>query len=258
MQSSEVCARQVVEARHSLSKLEALDPRHRPITMEEAYRVQRAAIEAWGDEIAGWKVGATSYEIQKLFGITECVYGPVFKKSVFSSPARLSAADFQHLLLESEFAFRFSRGLAARSTPYALQEVLDSVDALFPAFEIVSPRFPRLTIDDIPQLVAEFCANGGAILGSPFTSWKGHDLSSHRVELWIGGELRQAGTGASVIGNPLNALEWLVNVLSAQGVSIGRGQFVVTGTTTGLHAPTRGQPAMADFGKFGKVEVVFT
>jgi len=225
--------------------------------MQGAYRIQRAATEAWGDEIAGWKIGATSYEIQKLFGITECVYGPVFKKSIFASPARLPAEDFQHLLLESEFAFRFIRDLAPRNTPYDLQEVLDSVDAIFPAFEIVSPRFPRLTIDDIPQLVADFCANGGAILGLPSTNWKGHDLSSQGVELWIGGELRQAGTGASVIGNPLNALEWLVNVLSAQGIGVRQGQFVMTGSTTGLHAPAKGQPAMADFGMFGKVEVVF-
>jgi 2-keto-4-pentenoate hydratase len=69
MQSFEVCARQVVEARRSLTKPEALDPGHRPTTMEDAYRIQRTAINAWGDEIAGWKVGATSYELQKLFGI---------------------------------------------------------------------------------------------------------------------------------------------------------------------------------------------
>jgi 2-keto-4-pentenoate hydratase len=120
-----------------------------------------------------------------------------------------------------------------------------------------SPRFPRFTVDDIPQLVADFCANGGVILGAPCMNWKGRNLSSKAVRLFIDGDLREAGTGAPVIGDPLNALEWLVNALSIQGIAIASGQFVITGTTTGIHAPDRGMVAMGDFGDFGNVEVVF-
>jgi len=81
--------------------------------------------------------------------------------------------------------------------------VLDAVDELMPAFEIVSPRFARLTVDNIPQLVADFCANGGAILGAPLTGWKDRDLAAQEVRLSIAGKLRQTGTGASVIGDPI-------------------------------------------------------
>lgn len=35
------------------------------------------------------------------------------------------------------------------------------------------------------------------------------------------------------------------------------GEIVLTGTTTGLHAPDPRQPAVADFGPLGSVELVF-
>ncbi|HZD41505.1 MAG TPA: hypothetical protein VE131_12325 [Terriglobales bacterium] len=48
-----------------------------------------------------------------------------------------------------------------------------------------------------------------------------------------------------------------MNALSMRGITIASGQFVMTGTMTGIHAPGRGKVAMADFGDFGNVEVVF-
>jgi len=257
MLSPETCARDLVEARRSLTVLDPSSGSGRPTSLNEGYAIQRVATQQWDDEIAGWKVGATAREIQKLFGISECIYGPVFEKTVFRSPAHLSSAQFHHRMLESEFAFQFCKDLPPRQRPYDREEIIDAVDALFPSFEIVSPRFPRLTIDDIPQLVADFCANGGAVLGTACSEWKACDLAAHRVELWIGGSLRQAGSGASVIGDPLNALEWMVNVLRARGLSIARGQFVLTGTTTGIHTPAIDEKAIAEFGEFGRVELVF-
>jgi len=66
--------------------LEGLGPDELPRTLEEGYDIQKAAIAGWPDRVAGWKVGATSLEIQTLFGISEPVYGPVFAKTVFESP----------------------------------------------------------------------------------------------------------------------------------------------------------------------------
>jgi 2-keto-4-pentenoate hydratase len=257
MEPVELRARQIVEARRFLKTLDCLSPSQRPTTLADGYAIQRAAIQNWGDEIAGWKVGATAYDIQKLFGIDECIYGPVFKRNVFASPARLKAADFHHLMLESEFAFRLNETITPRAEAYSRDDVLNSADALYPAFEIVSPRFSRLTVDDIPQLVSDFCANGGVVLGKPCMNWKGRNLSSQTVRLFIDGSLRATGSGASVIGDPINALEWLVNALSKQGITIASGQFVITGATTGIHAPDREQVAVADFGDFGDVEIAF-
>jgi 2-keto-4-pentenoate hydratase len=53
-------------------------------------------------------------------------------------------------------------------------------------------------------------------------------------------------------------LDWFVNVRSQHGDGIEAGQFVMTGTMTGLHAPEPSQVAKADFGLLGTVEVIFT
>ncbi len=219
--------------------------------------MQGVAAERWGDQVVGWKVGATSKEVQKLFDIGEPVYGPVFKRTVFRSPAALKAGAFQHLMLESEFAFTFRESLPARTRPYSRADVLSAVDTVSPAFEIISPRFQRLTVDHVPQLVADFCGNGGAVFGTPCKTWRAHDLPSHAVVLSIDGVKRQEGTGELVLGDPVNVLEWFVNALSLRGLAVMAGQFVMTGTMTGIHAPKPGETAAADFGDLGNVEVVF-
>jgi 2-keto-4-pentenoate hydratase len=160
-------ANQIVEARRAVGKLAGLPEAHRPRSLADGYTMQRMATERWGDDVVGWKVGATSKEIQKLFGMSEPAYGPVFKQTVFASPARLKAGAFQHLMLEAEFAFTFRESLPASPKPYAREEVLAAIDALVPAIEIISPRFKRLIVGEAPQMIADFFGNGGAVFGTP-------------------------------------------------------------------------------------------
>ena len=253
----EEAVRQIVEARKTLCVLEDLSGEAQVATLEDAYRIQRAVTERWDDEIAGWKVGATAKKVQDLFGVSEPAYGPVFKKTVFQSPAHVSARSFHHLMLETEFAFRFGNDLPSRPTPYSREEILQAIDVLIPAFEIVSPRFNRLTVDKFPQVVADFFANGGAILGTHVENWRDVDLPAQAVKLFMSGALRQEGQGSAALGDPINVLEWFINKFSAQGLTLLRGQFVLTGTMTGIHTGELGQHAMADFGDLGKVEVTF-
>jgi 2-keto-4-pentenoate hydratase len=251
-------ARSIFEARQSGALLDALARNDQPRSLDEGYAVQKALTAQWPDRVAGWKVGATSKEVQTLFEVSEPIYGPVFQSQVFQSPAALSARDFPHRLLESEFVFRFKKDMPSRPRPYARSEIIDAVDALFPAIEIISPRFRSLTGRHVSQAVADFCANGGAVLGKSCSNWRDIDLSSHVVCLSINGTERQRGTGAIVLNNPLNVLDWFVNMFSHHGGNIEAGQFVMTGTVTGLHAPEPSHPAKADFGLLGTVEVVFT
>jgi 2-keto-4-pentenoate hydratase len=251
-------ARSILEARRSGALLDALPSDDQPRSLEEGYAIQKALTAQWPDRIAGWKVGATSKEVQTLLEVSEPIYGPVFQGQVFPSPAAVPARDFPHRLIESEFVFRFGKRLPGRPRPYSRGEILDAVDALIPAFEIISPRFTSFAGRPASHVVADFCANGGAVLGKACPQWREIDLSSHLVCLSINGAERQRGTGAIVLSNPLNVLDWFVNVFSRDGGTIEAGQFVMTGTVTGMHAPEPSHTAKADFGVLGTVEVVFT
>jgi 2-keto-4-pentenoate hydratase len=247
----------LLAARTAGSIIPDLAGARQPRSPEDGYRMQAALAGRWDDRVVGWKVGATSKQVQALFGVDGPLYGPVFARTVAQSAARCRVGDFQHRMLESEFAFLFGRDLPARAEPYSRDEILDAVEALIPAIEIISPRFDRLTVDRIPQFIADCGGNGGAVLGTPVNDWRSLDLPSLPVALRIGGVVKQAGTGAAVLGDPRNVLEWFVETFRAQGRGIAKGIFVMTGTMTGIHSPAPGEQAVADFGALGTVEVVF-
>ena len=94
-------------------------------------------------------------------------------------------------------------------------------------------------------------------LGIPGRIVKIDDVAKKLATVDVGGVKRQKGTGALTLGHPLNVLDWLVAALRARGQEIRKGDLVMTGTMTGLHAPEPGEPAVADFGALGKVEIVF-
>ena len=99
-------ARSILDARQSGALLDALPPNDQPRSLEEGYAIQKALTAQWPDRIAGWKVGATSKEIQALFEVTEPIYGPVFQNQVFQTPATIAARHFQHRLLRTNASAR--------------------------------------------------------------------------------------------------------------------------------------------------------
>jgi 2-keto-4-pentenoate hydratase len=77
------------------------------------------------------------------------------------------------------------------------------------------------------------------------------------VEGTIVGGLSRTGSGANVLGDPRIALTWLVNEISALGLSIEPGEVVTTGTCMQPIALQRGDHVRADFGPLGSVEARF-
>ena len=73
----------------------------------------------------------------------------------------------------------------------------------------------------------------------------------------IVGKLERDGSGANVLGDPRVALTWLVNELSALGVTVKAGETVTTGTSTTPMPIAPGDAARADFGALGSVRLMF-
>ena len=159
--------------------------------------------------------------------------------------------------IECEFAFRLAADFEPREEPYAVEEVAERVSAPIPAIEIVSPRLDHPIKYGAPSAIADCGVNGGLVLGAATLDWQAIDLATHAVRLVIDGEQKAAGTGALVLGHPLNVLAWFVNRYTAGGRTLPAGQIVSTGTTTGLVILEPGQTALADFGSLGSVELRF-
>jgi 2-keto-4-pentenoate hydratase len=66
-----------------------------------------------------------------------------------------------------------------------------------------------------------------------------------------------AGMGANVLGDPVDALVWLVNELGAHGITLQSGQFVTTGACVPPIPVRPGDAVEADFGWLGRLGVRF-
>ena len=79
------------------------------------------------------------------------------------------------------------------------------------------------------------------------------DLRLAGMVLTCNGDLIATAAGAAALGNPLQAVAWLVQTLHPLGEYLWAGQFVMTGA---LHAAvdiTAGQNYRAEFDRLGPV-----
>lgn len=256
-QAAERAAAALAEARRAGKPMAAFAADCCPASVADGYAVQAAFRRLWQDRQAGWKIGATAKPIMDRFGLGEPFCGPFYATAVHASPARVQADRFNHLVIETEFAYRLGRELPARPQGYARDEILAAVDALIPAFELIDCRLSALPLDNGPVAVADCGLNGGMVLGSPVADWRDIDVPNHKVRLLVDGIAKGEGTGSLALGDPRNVLDWVVNKLSKDGVRLEKGQIFSTGTCTGVVALEKGQTAVGDFGALGTVEMRF-
>jgi 2-keto-4-pentenoate hydratase len=247
----------LTDARRTGVALAGLPETCRPATLEDGYAIQEAYVASCGQPVAGWKVGCTTEASQRRFGIEEPFYGPVLAPLVFSSPAEPPVADFPMRGIECEFAFQLAADFEPRERPYEPEETAERVSAPIPAIEVVSSRFDDPIKHGAPSAIADCGVNGALVLGAPTFDWQTLDLANHEVRLEIDGDVKATGTGALVLGHPLNVLAWFVNRYTASGRTLPAGQIVTTGTTTGLVILEPGQTAVGEFGVLGQVSLRF-
>lgn len=229
-----------------------------PPDEDTSYEVQAEAVAASGQERVGWKVGSTSLEAQKLLGTKGPGASPVLAGFSYPNGAAIPIYAAHQPALEGEFALRFGKALPVRDEPYSEAEVLDAIDAVAPGLEIVGSRRVGGLFGQGRMLVnADFGANIAFAHGEWVRDWRGRDLAAAGVALHINDETIAEGSGALALGSPLNVAVWLANSLRERGFGIGAGEFVTTGTCTGVKPVKPGDRVTVDFGPLGKLEVSF-
>lgn len=220
-----------------------------------AYAIQREAIDAYGGERVGYKVGATSPEAQAMLKTDHPFRAPLFAADCHADGVDFGVPGYGLIGLEPEFALRLGSDLPARQKPYALEEVRDAVATVHPAFEIIGLRLPNELFKNAIVVTTDFGANVGFVAGEGMGDWRDHDMAGISVRALVDGEEIATGSGAKVMGHPLNSLLWLVNDLASRGEGLVAGDWVSTGTCAGVVPIAPGQKAVADFGPFGRVSL---
>ena len=250
----------LAEARFNLRRIAELPVGARPASPEEAYACQDVLadrlIERYGGRVIGYKIACTNKIAQELLR-TGPFHGKLFSSFFSESPARIKADGFFMRVIEAEFAFRMARELAPRTEPFSREELEGAVEGVLPGIEIVDSRFDDWTTVGSESLIADNACHGAWVKGAMVTNWRDSDLAAQTVQVAVNGKVVETGSGAAVMGHPLNALHWLANSLRERGEVLKAGHYVTTGVTTDIYMAQPGDQIRADFGQIGTVELTF-
>lgn len=212
----------------------------------------RAAIRLHAARLArGWKpigrkIGFTNRTIWPRYGVYEPMWGALYDRTVIiarGDRATVPLAGLAQPRIEPEICFGLKAAPPVTHDPEAL---LGAIEWIAHSVEIVQCHHPdwKLKIGDC---TADNGLHGRLVLGPSIPVRELSDLPAKlpalKVELRRGTEVIDRGTGANVLGSPLEALAFLVEVLSQQpdAPTLAAGEIVSTGTLTDAHPVAPGE-----------------
>lgn len=198
--------------------------------------------KARGENTVGRKIGFTNRTIWPIYNVDAPVWGWVWDSGLHDIPAsgEITLPPQAELRIEPEIVFGFAQSPDADMTDADLWACVDWVAH---GFEIVTSAFPgwRFTAPDT--------AAGQAMHAS---LWIGPRLPANQVDpadlarfglTLQGPNTRLSGTGADVLGGPLDALRHLLSEIPRMPGAgpVAKGEVVTTGTLTDAPLIASGQ-----------------
>jgi 2-keto-4-pentenoate hydratase len=253
-------ATELLDMRASHRVVPNLPPPLRPQTLADAYAIQHRVVAGLvsqaGGRCIGFKVACTNEIAQAALQIDRPLFGRLMSQSTSPSGTTLAADRFTHRVVEAEFAFRVGVDVEPVDGGHTQATIAEHIDVLIPGIEIVDHRFESWALGAL-AVAADNAIHGWWLRGDPVTDWRGHDLAAAAVSVTRNGELITTGSGAAVLGHPLNVMTWLADELPRFGLQLRGGDVVTTGVATEVFEAGVGDRCVADFGPFGTVTVAF-
>lgn len=198
-------------------------------TVERAYAVQAINTERWvaeGRVIVGAKAGLTSVAVQQQLGVDQPDFGVLFADMAVEDGGVVPAGRLLQPKVEAEVAFVMRRSPDVDRLTTA--ELIDSIDAIYPALEIVDSRIAGWDIG-IVDTIADNASSGLFVLGPRPVAIGDVDLRLCGMVLERNGEPISFGAGAACLGHPLHAVAWLARTLAGVGRPLEAGAIVLSG-----------------------------
>jgi 2-keto-4-pentenoate hydratase len=202
-------------------------------------------------KVVGYKAGLTNPAVQKRFNYPNPVRGTLFDKMLLKDGAEVPAKFGARPLFEADMVMEVKdAGINQAKTPL---EALRHISRIYPFIEL-----PDLVVEDPSKITGAGIVyiNVGArlgVLGKPMnvkaaTRELVDALANMTVKLTDqdGREL-DAGKGNAILGQPLNAVLWLVKDLKASGISMKKGDLLSLGSFSKLLPPKPGTGAKVTY-----------
>ena len=237
-------------AQDQVRQIETFTSQSNDFDIISAYEVSRLIHEARSNEGAlpvGRKIGFTNPAMWDRYGVRAPIWGYMYDRTVVmldDADTLCGLSAFCEPMIEPEIVLHF------RSAPPVgadRHEVLASIDWIAHGFEIVQSHFPGWRFQ-AADTVADGGLHGTLLVGTPVPLERlGNDplavLTDFTLELFRNDELQETGRGANVLGNPILAVEHLIDVLAGQTLAPGlqAGEMVTTGTLTEAYPVNAGE-----------------
>jgi 2-oxo-hept-3-ene-1,7-dioate hydratase len=236
---------------------------HPGITIEDSYAVQKEWIRlkcAAGREVKGHKIGLTSKAMQASSNISEPDYGALLDDMFFADGSALPMARFIVPRVEVELAFILGKPL--KGPGCTIFDVLDAVDYVTPAVEIIDARIDQIdpatkVTRKVTDTISDNAAGAGLLMGGrPFKPLEG-DMRWISALLYRNGVIEESGVAAAVLNHPANGVAWLANKLAPYGETLKAGEVILGGSFTRPVYGRAGDTFHVDYGSYGSISWQF-
>lgn len=243
------------EARRTGVPVPAFTDAQPDLGMEDGYAIQThlvARLLQDGETICGYKLGLTSEPMQKLLGVDQPDFGPVFASTVYRDGAELPVDRFIAPRMEAEIGVILAEDLTGpHCTP---AQAAQATRGLVAALEIVDSRIAGWKIK-LADTVADLASNGAIALSSRVVPLDDLDARLIGMVFSKNGEVVATGAGAAALGDPLAAVAWLANTLAPMGVTLPAGSVIMTGALHAMVPVEPGDVFRAEFDRLGPITI---
>lgn len=243
------------EARRTGVPVPAFTDAQPDLGMEDGYAIQTHLVSRLlsdGETICGYKLGLTSEPMQKLLGVDQPDFGPVFASTVYRDGAELPVGRFIAPRMEAEIGVILAEDLSGpHCTP---AQAAQAARGLVAALEIVDSRIAGWKIK-LADTVADLASNGAIALSSRVVPLDDMDARLIGMVFSRNGEVVATGAGAAALGDPLAAVAWLANTLAPMGVTLPAGSVIMTGALHAMVPVEPGDVFRAEFDRLGPITI---
>ena len=242
------------------TKLVELSKGIRPLSENQSYNIQNIVKDnltksGFGAQV-GSKIGCTTPVMQKYLNIHNPCSGVIFSSTVHQNFGKTEHNNYQHPGVECEIAISLGKDMTEKNGPYDEDSVIDHVESVMAAIEIVDDRWDDYPIITTPTLIADNFFGAGCTLGSKHKISE-LDINTIKGFMKINNTTVGSGIGKDIMGNPLKALAWLANLKLNSNSPLKSGHFVLLGSIVETKWVNKGDLVEIEIEKLGKASIEF-
>ncbi|MGE5678360.1 MAG: 2-keto-4-pentenoate hydratase [Pseudomonadota bacterium] len=249
-------ASELREAERTCMPIKPISKTYPDFGIKDAYEIQLINNNghiAAGKKITGKKIGLTSLAMQQFVGVDQPDYGQLFDFMEVKD-GTLERRKLLNPKVEGEIAFVLKKDLQGPNV--TAEDVMEATDYVLASIEVVDSRIENWNIN-IVDTIADNASSSMYVVCDKKVDPRSVDLKTVSMVLYKNGEKIYSGVGADVLGDPAISVAWLVNKLWEYGVTLKKGEIVLSGSLTSALAADAGDEFKVVFSELGEVPLRF-